>query len=119
MNKKASTTSGALRMAKQYLWNGEGSWDSFTRDPDKQTYICDSLSHAHYDGCVTYKAKTKAVKLIMTRLGPCVSVGQWLQVNVGYRVKFGVGHSAYYKQVQAYRHRWLDALIKEHEAMGD
>ena len=117
--KKVNTTSGALRAAKKYLWKGDGSWGEFTRDPDKLSYICDSISSAYYEGHITHKAKIAAVKTIMSRLCPHVSVGQWLEHNVGYRIKFGREHDTYNKQVQAYRHRWVDALIEEFEAKGD
>jgi len=117
--KKVNTTSGALRAAKRYLWDGTGGWVRYLYDPVMRVYICDSIRKAHYDELITQKAMRTATALIMGRLGPHVSVGQWLQANVGYRVKFGRGHNAYHKQVQAYRHRWLDALIKELESKGE
>ena len=117
--KKVNTTSGALRAAKQYLWDGTGGWDRYLYDLVMRVYICDAIREAHYDELITQKAMRTATALIMKRLGPHNSVGRWLEVNVGYRVKFGRGHNAYHKQVQAYRHRWLDALIIEYSSQGD
>jgi L-amino acid N-acyltransferase YncA len=117
--KKVNTTSGALRAAKRYLWDGTGGWDRYLHDLVNRVYICDAIRKAYYEEEITRKAMRTATKLIMTRLGPCVSVGQWLDQNVGYRVRFGKGHNAYHKQVQAYRHRWLDALIIEYSSQGD
>ena len=115
--KKVNTTSGALRAAKQYLWDGTGGWARYIHDPVLRVYICDSIRKAHYDEHITQKAMRTATALITKRLGQHVSVGQWLEANVGYRIKNG--HNAYHKQVQAYRHRWLDALIKELESKGE
>ena len=117
--KKVNTTSGALRCAKAYLWDGTGGWDKYLHDLVNRVYICDAIRKAYDEGEITHKASIAAVRLIMKRLSPNISVGQWLDENVGYRVRFGQGHSAYHKQVQAYRHRWLDALIKEFETKGD
>ena len=115
--RKVNTTSGALRVAKRYLWDGTGGWDRYIHDPVMRVYICDSIRKAYYDERITQKAMSTATALIMGRLGPHASVGRWLEANVGYRVN--QGHNAYHKQVQAYRHRWLDALIKEFEKKGD
>ena len=117
--KKVNTTSGALRAAKRYLWDGTGGWDRYLHDLVNRVYICDAISKAYYEEEITRKAMRTATALVTKRISPSGSVGQWLQANVGYRVKFGKGHNAYYKQVQAYRHRWLDALIEEFNAKGD
>ena len=117
--KKVNTTSGALRCAKGYLWDGKGGWDKYTSDLCTQVYICDSIKRAYRAEEITQKASIAAVKLVTSRLAPEVSVGSWLHKNVGYQIKYGNRHNAYHRQVQAYRHRWLDALIKEYEAKGD
>ena len=117
--KKINTTSGALRAAKQYLWDGTGGWDKYLHDLYSRVYICDALRKAYDEEEITRKAMRTAIALVMSRLAPEVSVGAWLHFNVGYRVKFGHGHNAYHKQVQAYRHRWLDALIIEYSSQGD
>ena len=117
--KKVNTTSGALRVAKRYLWDGSRGWVRYLNDPVIRVYICDAIRKAHYDEHITQKSMRTATALIMGRLAPHGSVGRWLEVNVGYRVKFGRRHNEYHKQVQAYRHRWLDALIKELETKGE
>lgn len=117
--KKVNTTSGALRRAKGYLWDGTGGWDNYKFDLYKQVYICDSIRRAYRAGEITQKAMYTTVKLVMSRLAPEVSVGSWLHFNVGYKIKYGNKNNAYHRQVQAYRHRWVDALIKEYEAKGD
>lgn len=117
--KKVNTTSGALRCAKAYLWDGKGGWDSYAYDLYKQVYICDSIRRAYHEEEITQKAMRTATKLVMSRLAPDVSVGSWLHNNVGYKIKYGNKHNAYHRQIQAYRHRWLDALIIEYSSQGD
>ena len=117
--KKVNTISGALRCAKEYLWDGTGGWDSYAHNLYKQVYICDSIKRAYRAEKITHKASIAAVKLVMSRLAPEVSVGSWLHFNVGYKIKYGNRHNAYHRQIQAYRHRWLDALIIEYSSRGD
>lgn len=117
--KKVRTTSGALRVAKQYLWDGTGGWDRYLHDPTMRVYICDSIRKAYYEEQITQKSMNTATALIMGRLAPHCSVGRWLEINMGYRAQFGRRHNEYHKQVQAYRHRWLDALIEELKTKGE
>lgn len=90
----------AFRAAKRRLWKGRGS--SF----GKETYICYALS--------TTDAGLAAQRIIMQRLGKrgqyVSSVDTWLR-RCGFVSGFGMPN--YDRLVQSYRHRWLDALIKE------
>jgi hypothetical protein len=110
-------TSEAFKQAKQCL-----------KPIGKANYICHALAEALYGRSVltvgagdgwqkihtTRKSGFKtAIKVITNRIGSDAPLESWLSRN-------GIG---YWKQelgqMQAYRHRWLDALIAEFEAKGD
>jgi hypothetical protein len=113
-------TSEAFRKAKQLLApNG------------LNTYICHALAEAAYNKCptscddgwdwhviyTTRKSGYKtAIKTIRERIGSDMALETWLErqgVNI-YRYK-----ARSPDLMQAYRHRWLDALIAEFEGKGD
>ena len=116
---RVTKTSGALRCAKKYLWDAKYHlW----YHEDKYPHICNALEEAHINNEITYKALIKARSVIMRRLAPSISVADWLERNVGitHYSKYSVrDHAFWTQQLQAYRHRWVDALIKEFEAKGD
>lgn len=116
---KVTKTSGALRCAKKYLWDAETNlWDH----DDKYSHICNALNEAHNNKEITYKALISTRSVIMRRLSPSVSVAEWLEKNVGVRYFSGYiarDHKFWSQQIQAYRHRWVDALIEEFKAKGD
>ncbi len=115
---RVTKTSGALRCAKAYLWDGKGRlWDHI----DQYPFICAALAQAHTNGEITYKTLIKARSVIMRRLAPCPSVPVWLDTSVGFDYKYYSvrNHAFWTQQIQAYRHRWVDALIEEFKAKGD
>lgn len=67
----------------------------------KNYLICYALSYGQGTNLVR--------QIIHERLGNCNSVATWLVSN-GY-IKYS--RPDFRKQVQTYRHRWVDALIKE------
>lgn len=109
-------TSEAFRRAKQCLHpNGQ------------EGFICHALYEAAYDSRagsagtnwqVIYDTKKSgyktAIKVITDRMGDTNSLETWLRQNHG--IETWMYEAA---QMQAYRHRWLDALIAEFEAKGD
>jgi len=104
---KLKKTSEVFRVAKNYLNRG---------DQDKTDYICAAIGWAEEDNRVTWKASMRARQVIGSRLQDTVSVTSWLKAR-GY---IPMRQDPYNnKQVQRYRHRWLNALIKEFEAKGD
>lgn len=125
---RVTKTSGALRCAKAYLWDGEGElWQHW----DKDAYICAALARAYVAGDITKKALVNTRGVIMDRLAPSTMVSEWLDKNVGVKdVDKALKHYSIFSkhnepsdfwmhQLQTYRHRWVDALIKEFEAKGD
>jgi hypothetical protein len=104
---KLRKTSEVFRVAKTYLNRG---------DQDKTDYICVAIGHAQWDKLVTNKAADRARQVIGSRLQDNVSVTEWLK-DRGYVPRTQSPYNN--KQVQRYRHRWLNALIKEFEAKGD
>ena len=84
-------------------------------DRDKSPFICDNLLDS--GGPAAREAKD----IISERLGGCWSIEDWL-VDNGY-IPERLAHQKYSKDtqdlIQAYRHRWLDALIAEFENKPD
>lgn len=91
-------------------------------------FICHALAEAAYDRSVmaadfdwhvvlpTQKPGFKtAIKAITDRIGGDCTLEVWLGAQ-GITVW---GLDDYREQMQAYRHRWLDALIAEFESKGD
>ena len=104
---KMKKTSEVFRAAKLYLNRG---------NEDKSDYICGAIGEAERYNLVTRKAAYRASNVIGTRLRDSVSVTGWLK-DRGF---VPINQDPYNnKQVQKYRHRWLNALIKEFEAKGD
>lgn len=92
-----------FRTAKTYLWDGQGMYQ-----PSSHDYICCAISDAYYMGGASATAVAHATSVIRARLGSFTRVESWL-VHVT-KVDVSQLRPA---NVQAYRHRWLDALIKE------
>lgn len=104
---KMKKTSEVFRAAKFYLNRG---------NEDKSDYICGAIWEAERVDLVTARAADRAKYVISSRLGDDVSVTSWLKV----RGFVPMSKSPYNNlQVQKYRHRWLNALIREFEAKGD
>ncbi len=88
------------REAKFYLWDGRGQCP-----PDKHAFICFALSKCLMGGEQEYYNILRARNIIMHRLGESATVYGWL----GER-EYGPLTNL---KLQEYRHRWLDAWIKE------
>ena len=115
---RVNKTSGALRCAKAYLWDGTGAlWHQRNQFP----FICAALAQAYENKEITYKTLINTRSVIMRRLSPSVSVSEWLDENIGFGYKYYNlrDHAFWTQQIQAYRHRWVDALIIEFETKGD
>lgn len=112
-------TSEAFRKAKQLL-----------QPIGTNQFICHALYEAAYSRSphavpceweqifTTRKSGYKtAIKTITKRIGNSSALEDWLAANdvSVYRYKDDQRHDL----MQAYRHRWLDALIAEFEAKGD
>ena len=115
--------SAVFKQAKTRLWDGQPNW------VDKSMYICHAIedvapelslrplqSQRYYDR--RYAPYNRAKKIIQQRIHPEMALEDWVLKNVkgSWRT---LNRSDSCKQMQAYRHRWLDALIKEYEAKGD
>jgi hypothetical protein len=79
---------------------------------DKEQFICHALERCRRVCLISEFACEEARYVIMERLhadggGNCLEV--FLERKVGYAAIASAGRDA----VQQYRHRWLDALIKE------
>lgn len=107
-------TSQVFKQAKKYLWTGDLN-DSF----NKSSYICHAISDVGYIYGRHYHTPYERAKcFIQFSIAPHYDLEDWVRANVkgAHKVLNKAGGA---KQLQAYRQRWLDALIKEFEAKGD
>lgn len=98
-----STFVKAFSAAKEYLWSGKGK-----RKDIQKTAICFALARACYSEKIKHDEFQKARRLIEYRLGGHATVTSFL--------RFGQCIDSVLlndRNIQAYRHRWLKALIKE------
>ena len=109
-------TSQVFKQAKKYLWDGEVGIMRMEHSP----YICHAIEdvavhNAHQSYYMQY---THAKRIIRQRIAPHYDLENWVRANVrgSYKVLNKAGGA---KQLQAYRHRWLDSLIEEFESKGD
>ena len=110
-------TSQVFKQAKKYLWDGD--YDVYAQ-MDVEIYICHAIEEVaeHNAHQSYYMQYTHAKRLIQFRIAPHYDLENWVRANVkgAHKVLNKAGGA---KQMQAYRHRWLDALIEEFEAKGD
>lgn len=92
----------AFRTARQYLWDGHDK-----RKVDEIPNICGALGRAYDNGEISYDLDDAAEAVISRRLSSCCTVVIWL-IHHGF-----ITPNYNHKDVQEYRHRWLDALIRE------
>lgn len=104
---KMKKTSEVFRAAKKYLNRG---------NEDKSDYICGAIGGVVRDNLVTNRAAYRASNVIGVRLGDSVSVTGWLKDRGFVPMNKDPYNNV---QVQKYRHRWLNALIREFESKGD
>lgn len=69
-----------------------------------QEYIC----HSILESCGPSVPRVAALNVIKSRLGGYYSLETWVLRNIP-----NVGYPVNKDDMQAYRHRWLDALIEE------
>lgn len=112
--------SQVFKQAKRYLWNGKQGW----MHKGETAYICHAINTAAYkngfhdEDSWQYAPYKRAKRIIQQRIDPYHELGDWVRKNVKGSYKTLNKINAH-EQMQAYRHRWLDALIKEFEAMGE
>lgn len=93
----------AFKASKKYLYSGVGQLRRRQR-----THICYAIEQAYVFDPRLEDAGLTAKMIISSRLGKSATVTSWLnkqkEVNPADLIR---------KNIQAYRHRWLDVLIKE------
>lgn len=101
----------ALVAAKKYLSKaGNAGLDlSKTGGSTKTPYICYAIGKAFHNGAIELEEYEAARKMIENRIYPFLNVYYWLEWNVD----SDTVRQASAKDIQQYRHRWLDAMIKE------
>jgi len=106
-------TSELLREAKKGLWWGNSCVPDSYASYIETSYVCIAIDRAGVRTGHSYLARNLRERLRI-RLGKHDTVLGWLRYEVGVPEAHITG-----RNVQAYRHRWLDALIAEYEAKGD
>lgn len=99
--KERKAIAKAFRAAKKHLWDGCGESANYST-------ICYSIEAAMSRDQCSRGGGYNAKGVVMGRLGDSCTVVGWL---IDKRFISGNTHNG--KTVQEYRHRWLDALIKE------
>lgn len=93
----------AFKAAKKYLYSGKGDMG-----PKHRNHICYSLVLAQNYNMNLADAAFTAMDIVSSRLGKSSTVTSWLN-----KQKEVNPDDMTTKNIQAYRHRWLDALIEE------
>jgi hypothetical protein len=93
-----------FKEAKKYLATSESDAENVS----KTFYICVAITNVSDINHRQWYSCSKAKKIIDERLDGYFTVGIWLKVN-----GFIKNTNTNINQLQKYRHRWLDSLIKE------
>ena len=89
--------------AKQYLWDGMSPQIPVS----SPMHICIALRRASDKGKITAKVRKRCQEIIAQRIGDRGALESWLRFK-------GIKNTELTRQrMQAYRHAWLDLLIKE------
>ena len=108
-------SSKLLKKAKKYLWDGH---EKTYHDDDQTQFICGALIEAasNAKNISALVVSQELRREIAARLYPASIVEGWLQ-----RKKLIPKNPSTWNRtdIQTYRHRWLDELIREYEAKGD
>lgn len=105
-NKQIATV---FKEAKKYLATSGVLGDKGTR------YICVAIDSVRYTNPKLGHGCSCAQNIINERLGDSYTVFTWLVTN-GFMKRNTLDNIKYVNQLQKYRHRWLDSLIKEFSA---
>lgn len=93
----------AFRAAKKRLARERNEW----RMGQKYEFICHALRHSTPAG-------NQATKIVNARLDSCGTVTSWVITYApGAKELANTDPVKFDNEVQAFRHRWLDALIEE------
>ena len=108
-------SSKLLKKAKKYLWDGN---EKRYHDDDQTQFICEALIEAASDAkkISALVVSQELRKEIRDKLHPASIVEGWLRSK-----KLIPKNPSTWNRtdIQTYRHRWLDELIREYEAKGD
>lgn len=96
-------TSELLKLAKTRLSKVDGD--------GHYCFVCNAIDNVRVDSKAADKIRTRLTNRISRAIRPYVSVRDWL--------KYQHGIELYSREMQTYRHRWVDHLIAEYESKGD
>jgi hypothetical protein len=121
LKEKQMKTSEVFKQAKQHLWDGD--YDVYAQR-DVEIYICHAIEEVAFRKSMydvnsrRYAPYTRAKRIIHQRIAPHYDLENWVRANVkgSHKVLNKAGGA---KQLQAFRQRWLDALIQEFESLGE
>lgn len=101
MNKQLAR---ALKEAKKYLAHNDRQFGF----ENKEAFICWSLDRAWLNGEITEYINEKAQHMIQDRIAPHGTACHWISA-----VTNTPHETLDQDKLQAWRHRWLDSMIKE------
>ena len=93
----------AFKNAKGLLFDGHSGGEN--------TFMCHAIRDGSTDWMWPTDAVMRAISIIEHRLHPHTTVETWVGVNIPGADKDA--RNIPRKEIQAFRHRWLDSLIKE------
>jgi hypothetical protein len=96
----------AFKAAQPYLWVGVGDFRN-----SQVTRICRALQVAYSHGEIKWTPEQDACDIVMARLNPSATVDGYVLRRLGVL-------SCTDAQLQAFRHRWVNELIREFTARG-
>ena len=101
--KERALIATTFKAAKEWLWDGE----EYQR-PNQKAAICYAVSAAAETSMTRLFGYSLALDVVMARLQPEVMVTNYLRKQVKVPEE-----QMTWKNIQAFRHRWLDSLIEE------
>lgn len=93
----------AFKNAKSLLFDGHSGGE--------EIFMCHAIRDGSADWLRPTAATIRALAIIEHRLHPYATVEEWVGVNIPGADKDA--RNIPRKEIQAFRHRWLDSLIKE------
>lgn len=95
-----------FRKAKTILAKNKA--ECFARGFDNKLIYQEYICHSILESCGPSVPRVAALNVVQSRLGGYYSLETWVLRNIP-----NVGYPVNKDDMQAYRHRWLDALIEE------
>ena len=102
-----------LTAAKQLLTHtGEDVYTANGVMTGKSLFVCNAVSNAHELGLITKQTRDATKKMLSERVGKH-TIKMWLIEQSNTEKEANIYRTAPLKEMQAYRHAWVDSMIAE------